>query len=278
MSKRKLSICTEEENDGEKYKKIKSLIRKKMPEIRFNMDNMTGPLNKDCDGAKEDDSTEEISDQIVKGDGSEGATLCMFYAMYNGFRDKRKRDAFSNFEKGKGKGQFFIKYINSIPEYENTNWKKFGYNAYHMGHYLKHLKNSKIIKSYIWKRRVQNWDFQSFFCSGSGQKNTNILLFGNSVPTFKRNYATTVAYKKMKESTLILSKHESMKIQCDFYRNWSDKYKGPEYPHGGSICREDGIIYWYDNARKHRQIATLEIIAANLVKVFDIYEFDIEIM
>jgi hypothetical protein len=29
MSKRKLSICTEEENDGEKYKKIKSLIRQK---------------------------------------------------------------------------------------------------------------------------------------------------------------------------------------------------------------------------------------------------------
>ena len=100
MSKRKLSICTEEENDGEKYKKIKSLIRKKMPEIRFNMDNMTGPLNKDCDGAREDDSTEEISDQIVKGDGSEGATLCMFYAIYDGFRNKRKRDAFSNFEKG----------------------------------------------------------------------------------------------------------------------------------------------------------------------------------
>jgi len=82
----------------------------------------------------------------------------------------------------------------------------------------------------------------------------------------------------MKESTLILSKNESMKIQCDFYRNWSDKYKGPEYPHGGSICRQDGIIYWYDNARKHRQIATLEIIAENLVKVFDIYEFDIEFM
>jgi hypothetical protein len=67
-------------------------------------------------------------------------------------------------------------------------------------------------------------------------------------------------------------------IQCDFYRNWSDKYKGPQYPHGGSICREDGIIYWYDNARKHRQIATLEIIAENLVKVFDIYEFDIEFL
>ena len=169
MSKRKLSICTEEENDGEKYKKIKSLIREKIPEIRFNIDNMTVPLNNDCDGAREDDSSEAISDKIVKGDDSEGATLCMFYAMYNGFRDQRKRDAFSNFEKGKGKGQFFIKYINSIQQYENTNWKKFGYNAYHMGHYLKHLKDSKIIKSYIWKRRVKDWDFQSFFCSGSGQ-------------------------------------------------------------------------------------------------------------
>jgi len=147
-----------------------------------------------------------------------------------------------------------------------------------MGQYLQHLKDSKIIKSYIWKRRVKNWDFQSFFCSGSGQKNTNILLFGNSVPRNKRNYATTVAYKKMKESTSILSKHESMKIECDFYRNWSDKYKGPTYPHGGSICREDGRIYWYDNARKQRQIATLEIIAEILVKVFDIYEFDIEFM
>ena len=29
MSKRKLSITTEEENDGEKYKNIKSIIRKK---------------------------------------------------------------------------------------------------------------------------------------------------------------------------------------------------------------------------------------------------------
>ena len=110
-----------------------------MPEIRFNMDNMTVPLNNDCDGAREVDSSEAISDKIVKGDDSEGATLCIFYAMYNGFRDQRKRDAFSNLEKGKGKGQFFIKYINSTPKYENTNWKKFGYNAYHMGHYLKHL-------------------------------------------------------------------------------------------------------------------------------------------
>ena len=84
--------------------------------------------------------------------------------------------------------------------------------------------------------------------------------------------------KKMKESTLILSNKESMKVQCDFYRNWSDKYVGPKYPHGGSICREDGIIYWYDNARKHRQIATLEIIAENLVTIFDIYEFGIEFM
>jgi len=110
--------------------------------------------------------------------------------------------------------------------YENTNWKKFGYNAYHMGHYLKHVKDSKIIKSYIWKRRVKDWDFECLICSGTGQKNTNtnILLFGNSVPTCKRNYATTVAYKKMKERTLILSNNESMKVQCDFYRNWSDKY------------------------------------------------------
>ena len=46
--------------------------------------------------------------------------------------------------------------------YENTNWKKFGYNAHHMGHYLKHLKDSKIIQSYIWKRRVKDWDFQCF--------------------------------------------------------------------------------------------------------------------
>ena len=80
---------------------------------------MTVSLNNDSDGAREDDSTEAISDKIVKGDDSEGATLCMFYAMYNGFRDQRKRDAFSNFEKGKGKGQYFIKYINSIPMY----WK-----------------------------------------------------------------------------------------------------------------------------------------------------------
>jgi len=29
IKQRKLSICTEEENDGEKYKKIKSLIKKK---------------------------------------------------------------------------------------------------------------------------------------------------------------------------------------------------------------------------------------------------------
>jgi len=73
----------------------------------------------------------------------------MFYAK---FRNQRKRDAFSNFEKGKGKGkgkgQYFIKFINSIPMYENTNWKNFGYNSHHMGHYLKHLKDSKIIQSY----------------------------------------------------------------------------------------------------------------------------------
>ena len=49
---------------------------------------MTVPLNNDCDGAREDDSSEAISDKIVKGDDSEGATLCMFYAMYNGFRDQ----------------------------------------------------------------------------------------------------------------------------------------------------------------------------------------------
>ena len=29
--------------------------------------------------------------------------------------------------------------------YENTNWKKFGYYAHRMGHYLKHLKD-KILK------------------------------------------------------------------------------------------------------------------------------------
>ena len=32
----------------------------------------------------------------------------------------------------------------------------------------------------------------------------------------------------MKERTLILSNKESMKVQCDFYRNWSDKYVGPK--------------------------------------------------
>jgi len=74
-----------------------------MPEIRFNIDNITVPLNNDSDGAREDDSTEAISDKIVKGDDSEGETLCMVHAMYNGFRDQRKRYAFSNFEKGKGK-------------------------------------------------------------------------------------------------------------------------------------------------------------------------------
>ena len=39
-----------------------------MSEIRFNIDNITVPLNNDSDGAREDDSTEAISDKIVKGD------------------------------------------------------------------------------------------------------------------------------------------------------------------------------------------------------------------
>ena len=48
--------------------------------------------------------------------------------------------------------------------YENTNWKKFGYNAHHMGHYLKHLKD-KILKVRV-KIRVR-LSFRPFHFSQS---------------------------------------------------------------------------------------------------------------
>jgi len=65
--------------------------------------------------------------------------------------------------------------------YENKNWIMFGYNAHHMGHYLTHLKDSKIIQSYIWKRRVKDWDFECFFVQVAVKKISIPIFFYSEI-------------------------------------------------------------------------------------------------
>jgi hypothetical protein len=175
-----------------------------------------------------DSITDSISDRMVSNTKYDSKT-CLFYSMYNSFRTEKQRMQFSQ-TAGKAKAKYFIDYIDQLPISKGKNREKCGYNALDMGCYLKYLKKNKLIKGYEWIRRTNDWDFQSFFCSGSSQRPMNMLLFGDSVRENDRNYTKTKAYMEMKSMTLLMSSNEAIEIENEYFKTWSDKlYKGGKY-------------------------------------------------